>query len=225
MGIRCVCPNGHQLNVKTFLAGKRGICPRCKASFVIPADSAPSRPEPNPQTPDLPADETSVPNDPTPISACARIEPVHNANPDRTDDEAIAPVEWYVQISDGQRFGPADDVMMQAWIADGRVAPDNLVHQPGWSDWKRAAELFPDLRSMDDSAVGALSEATGDLEIARDDLDSQATEDGQFVFESRPRIDRYRGRAAAKSRLVAIVAALGLTSVVLLATLIYVVRR
>src|SRR3954454_1461650 len=36
MGIRFSCPNGHKLNVKSFLAGKRGVCPRCGARFVIP---------------------------------------------------------------------------------------------------------------------------------------------------------------------------------------------
>jgi hypothetical protein len=39
MGIRFYCPNGHRLNVKDFLAGKRGICPHCEARFRIPQAS------------------------------------------------------------------------------------------------------------------------------------------------------------------------------------------
>ncbi len=39
MGIRFYCPNGHKLNVKAFLAGKRGICPHCGAKVQIPTDS------------------------------------------------------------------------------------------------------------------------------------------------------------------------------------------
>jgi tellurite resistance protein TehA-like permease len=39
MGIRFSCPNGHNLNVKTFLAGKRGVCPQCGAKFVIPIEA------------------------------------------------------------------------------------------------------------------------------------------------------------------------------------------
>ena len=39
MGIRFNCPNGHKLNVKEFLAGKRGVCPQCGAKFVIPVAS------------------------------------------------------------------------------------------------------------------------------------------------------------------------------------------
>ncbi len=39
MGIRFYCPNGHKLNVKTFQAGRRGICPYCGAKFLIPTES------------------------------------------------------------------------------------------------------------------------------------------------------------------------------------------
>ncbi len=39
MGIRFYCPNGHRLNVKSFLAGKRGICPHCGVGVDIPLES------------------------------------------------------------------------------------------------------------------------------------------------------------------------------------------
>lgn len=39
MGIRFYCPNGHKLNVKSFLAGKRGICPHCGTKVDIPLES------------------------------------------------------------------------------------------------------------------------------------------------------------------------------------------
>ncbi len=38
MGIRLFCPNGHKVHVKSFLAGKRGICPRCGEKFDIPSN-------------------------------------------------------------------------------------------------------------------------------------------------------------------------------------------
>lgn len=49
MGIRFYCPNGHKLNVKEFLAGQRGICPRCGESVDIPLKSTRA-----PGTKDLP---------------------------------------------------------------------------------------------------------------------------------------------------------------------------
>jgi hypothetical protein len=39
MGIRFYCPNGHKLNVKAFQAGRRGICPYCGVSMLIPTES------------------------------------------------------------------------------------------------------------------------------------------------------------------------------------------
>jgi hypothetical protein len=39
MGIRFYCPNGHKLNVKTFQAGRRGICPYCGEKTLIPTQS------------------------------------------------------------------------------------------------------------------------------------------------------------------------------------------
>lgn len=39
MGIRFFCPSGHRLHVKSFLAGKRGVCPDCGTSVEIPLES------------------------------------------------------------------------------------------------------------------------------------------------------------------------------------------
>ena len=39
MGIRFYCPQGHKLNVKSFLAGKVGVCPHCDARVQIPFTS------------------------------------------------------------------------------------------------------------------------------------------------------------------------------------------
>lgn len=40
MGIRFHCPTcSHKLNVKAFLAGKRGVCPECGAGLDIPLES------------------------------------------------------------------------------------------------------------------------------------------------------------------------------------------
>jgi hypothetical protein len=40
MGIKFNCPNGHKLHVKSFLAGKKGVCPECGARFRIPKPTA-----------------------------------------------------------------------------------------------------------------------------------------------------------------------------------------
>jgi hypothetical protein len=42
MGIRFLCPNGHKLNVKSFLAGKRAICPQCGVKVLVPNQAEPT---------------------------------------------------------------------------------------------------------------------------------------------------------------------------------------
>lgn len=39
MGIRFKCPNGHKINVKAFLAGKKARCPDCGERVVVPFES------------------------------------------------------------------------------------------------------------------------------------------------------------------------------------------
>lgn len=39
MGIRFTCPRGHQLHVKSFLAGRHGICPDCGVRLRVPLQS------------------------------------------------------------------------------------------------------------------------------------------------------------------------------------------
>jgi GYF domain 2 len=39
MGIKFYCPNGHKMHVKDFLAGKRGLCPKCGVRVEIPMTS------------------------------------------------------------------------------------------------------------------------------------------------------------------------------------------
>jgi len=43
MGIRFSCSNGHKLNVKAELAGRKGRCPQCGVSVQIPQESETSK--------------------------------------------------------------------------------------------------------------------------------------------------------------------------------------
>jgi len=72
MGIKFHCPNGHKMHVKSFLAGKKGICPKCGVRIEIPlvsdADAPPaSALEPNART----AADAPAPTDVKPSPAPA----------------------------------------------------------------------------------------------------------------------------------------------------------
>ena len=149
MGIKFFCPNGHKLNVKAFLAGKRGICPDCGVKFSIPLESTRGRgakkavagaqvPAPSAKVPaqgEVPA-QGAVATVPTPVAPApviAAVDPL-DASPNAV---------WYVRPSTGGQYGPANAEVIRRWIAEGRVNAESLVWQAGWADWKKASGVFP----------------------------------------------------------------------------------
>ena len=144
MGIRFLCPNGHKLNVKAFLAGKRGICPHCDAKFLVPKQSGVQA--------DV-LDDTHGPTgesvvlDPSaalPLGYGATTSPL--ASPPAPPAPTAPPQEvpsseevtevWYVRTAAGEQYGPASTPVMQTWVSEGRVAVDCWVWRTGWPDWK-----------------------------------------------------------------------------------------
>jgi len=73
MGIKFNCPNGHKLNVKSFLAGKKGVCPHCGAKFRIPNQPTEEDREDGPAL-DVTHQPTLVVPDPVPVQP-ATVQP------------------------------------------------------------------------------------------------------------------------------------------------------
>jgi hypothetical protein len=90
MGIRFSCPNGHKLHVKSFLAGKRGVCPQCGAKFIIPDVENSPEAETGPQSSKAAAGAVEV------RTAAYRSTPIDFASPSiiiSVADSAVAPPE------------------------------------------------------------------------------------------------------------------------------------
>ncbi len=151
MGIRFFCPNGHKLHVKTFQAGRRGICPHCGASMAIPLESTRkgSKRLVGPQATPQPVAAPVVPSwegpaDDAPASPAAE-EPAIGSGPFQEAPNAV----WYVRPPAGGQFGPATSDVMKTWVAEGRVSADSLVWREGWRDWREAGQVFPHLGGTD----------------------------------------------------------------------------
>ena len=159
MGIRFLCPNGHRLNVKAFLAGKRGVCPHCAAKMMIPLES---QLEPRSKS-------SSVKSQPVESGGAAtaartsvsdRTAPASSVNKTSSEQPTAAPATkdpikespdmvWYVRPKGGGQYGPARGEVMNRWITEGRVAADSLIWREGWDDWQVASETLPQLASSD----------------------------------------------------------------------------
>ncbi|MCG8587269.1 MAG: DUF4339 domain-containing protein [Pirellulales bacterium] len=165
MGIRFYCPNGHKLNVKSYLAGKRGICPDCGAKVLIP-EPEPGSDDAEPNVPQMAApsttetaaadvQQTTVPAGALPLASTGQVpgaetevvittdEPgnVHVVDPIDENPEAV----WYVRLASGNQYGPAAGDVFRTWLDEGRVTADCLVWREGWPEWQTASTAFPQL--------------------------------------------------------------------------------
>lgn len=158
MGIEAFCPNGHRINVKESLAGRKGLCPTCGAKFRIPAArsavSAPGTALPTARLLDvapeviatlprvLPFDAAlpSIAPDPAPIPAPAPIEPptptLHPVLAERPD------LQWCIAFPGGEPTEPLPAESMQAWLDSGQAEGTEVVWRSDWPEWRPANDVF-----------------------------------------------------------------------------------
>jgi phage FluMu protein Com len=161
MGIKFRCQAcNKKLHVKAFLAGKKGLCPKCGGKIQIPdSDANQEQGAAAPVSPaqlaaDRPAQaESAQKRAGAPRSAALNAVPViaegrtsvrgsaSGATADPIDEAPNA--VWYVRPPTGGQFGPADASIMRRWLGEGRVSAEALVWREGWPDWKPAGPLFP----------------------------------------------------------------------------------
>ncbi|GHT18896.1 hypothetical protein FACS1894189_7290 [Planctomycetales bacterium] len=131
MGIRFFCPNGHKLNVKSYLAGKVGYCPECNVRMTIPMESVQSSS----------ASNASI----TIETPSTRIEPAPqfsmlSENPLLQDQT----VSWYFQVSDGSGQ-PISNAEMIRSLQNGTIKRNTMIWREGWEFWSEAQDVFPEL--------------------------------------------------------------------------------
>jgi len=194
MGIRFLCPNGHKLNLKAFLAGERGICPQCDAKFLVPRESG----EQVESIVEDVAEVGSRPGEPELPRSDDRPPPAPSLPPAPTAETPESEEAWYVRTAAGEQFGPASVEVMQGWIAAGRVPVESWVWRTGWPEWKPGGQAMtllngpippglPDTPSEPSPAPVELPVAA-----ATDDLPAEMSATTQYLNSKRNRQDRAR---------------------------------
>lgn len=173
MGIRLTCPNGHKLHLKSFLAGRRGICPHCGARFHIPGERLPELPSGAKTISPSVAIQARSSREQPPAKhgssvALAALDVehllgIHNDIPCAIDEAPAA--EWHVRLPSGEQFGPADGPLMRQWLAEERVPAEAFVWREGWSDWREASAVFERLAVPAASAAALFPETFHDRDL------------------------------------------------------------
>jgi hypothetical protein len=181
MGIKFHCPNGHKLNVKAFLAGKKGVCPKCGTKVRIPLASEAGLVDSEMDEAGGEAGSVMIPNGNGAIAAAMAasgtpaigaatagtgtaisppMPPVSTTPAGVRDPIAEAPTAiWYVRPPSGGQYGPARGDVMRTWLSEGRVSSDSFVWRDGWTDWRIAGQLFPDLQGGNSASAVAAAPA------------------------------------------------------------------
>lgn len=210
MGIKFHCPKGHKLNVKAFLAGKKGICPKCGTKMLIPTVSEAGLVDSDVEEtdPSQAAAMAAAPSGPAVYAAPAAATAVAGNDPIAEAPSAI----WYVRPPTGGQYGPARGDVMRKWISEGRVSSDSLVWREGWTDWQNAGKLFP---MLNESGTHATSEAAVPAVSTTVPLSARASQRATARYEVKKR--------DSSAMAVAILVGLGIVCLILIAVLVYVV--
>ena len=222
MGIRFYCPDcGRRLNIKAFLAGKRGICPHCDSRVQIPLESQlpVDAPKYRPTSDRAPGNRA--------IAAATATVSARSADPvtqqslvlPTAKEAAMDPIAespdsvWYVRPSAGGQYGPARGDVMRRWLLEGRVSADSMVWREGWEDWKLAGPIFPSLEAAPSSTQPAEVKPAASFVVPEDEE--------QDI--SKPVAAPAR-RVVAKKKSIAPLIVLGLLIVVLLVVTVVILR-
>ena len=187
MGIRFNCSNGHRLHVKAFLAGKRGICPKCGIKVDIPSAAiergnlgrmgAPHAVAVSGLTP--PAGNLQPP-------PAATVTPPAAEPPATIDSESS--FSWHVRIPSGDQFGPADASTIRKWAAEGRIGPECKVWREGWEQWKPWNEVAQSFKAPNIGAPNIPSaekaQAVDGVVALQAEINSEAGGAGDFQIET-----------------------------------------
>ena len=138
MGIRYICPScDNKLNVKSYLAGKRGICPKCDARIRIPFES-----EDENQPAEYAGDKPRM------------IKTVGESIAERPE------LKWFVRPADGGEFGPASGETLKVWVHEKRIDHRTELRRHDWINWRQAGELFSEFQQHPNLADSVTSTNT-----------------------------------------------------------------
>ena len=217
MGIKFLCPNGHKLNVKGFLRGKKAICPKCGTRVIVPDDDqsvsseqnecrrpkkvlvtfwSPTRSRPGAKQPKgcRPPSRLCPPRCRKIRPSCLGLQPPHRRW--RLILSTSAGCCLVCPARDGRTVRSGVGEIMRSWLNEGRVGASSLVWCAGWAEWRPAAATFPKLGA-------SLSASGAAIASAQISGGAGATVREWYVTRGRRRVAHWTGGAQRRDQLAA----------------------
>ena len=157
MGIRFRCPAcDKKIHVKDFLAGKRGICPKCDAGVDIPLVSQ-LPPSLKKKSRNRAGAEGKQREARTPATSSSHAPPGRLLG--MTELPTVDPLVespgrgWYVAAPDGREVGPLPAGDVRGMIEAGDIRAESSVRREDWPQRLVAAAVWPHWKGADPFAA------------------------------------------------------------------------
>ena len=136
VSVEVECPScGKKLRAPETSAGKHAKCPRCQGIIAIPTNAPAYR---NGSRAASASSTTEQHTKSKTIQSAPRA--AYNATANST-------AEWTMLAPDKQQYGPVTKAELDAWAQEGRLDVSCQLYRSGWTDWKWAAEVYPQLNA------------------------------------------------------------------------------
>ena len=139
MPIETDCPGcARRLRVDEAYAGRQARCPICSQIYTVPLAAAPQAA--------------------APVGAAAQSGYASSYGPS-SNASAVAPsayspsgdtANWWLRTPEGKSYGPVAKVVMNGWVAEGRVTSDCMLRRAD-AAWEPADRHYPNLREKSSS--------------------------------------------------------------------------
>ena len=151
MGIICLCPNGHRINLKARFAGLRVRCPQCGEKFRVPLQEHSTGKQKLTVSPSSPTGHQLEFDSPFSGDGAAshHVRDQPNVHENQVADSMPAVLHedpgqlWRIAPPGGEPSSAMEGTELLALLSSSKINANVYVWRTDWAEWKPVANVFP----------------------------------------------------------------------------------
>ena len=152
MGIICLCPNGHRINLKDRFAGLRVRCPQCGEKFRVPLQEHSTGKQKLTVSPSSPTGHQLEFDSPFSGDGAAshHVRDQPNVHENQVADSMPAVLHedpgqlWRIASPGGEPSSAMEGTELLALLKSSKINSNVYVWRTDWAEWKPVVIVFPE---------------------------------------------------------------------------------
>ena len=152
MGIICLCPNGHRINLKVRFAGLRVRCPQCSEKFRVPLQEHSTGKQKLTVSPSSLTGHQLEFDSPFSGDGAAshHVRDQPNVHENQVADSMPAVLHedpgqlWRIAPPGGEPSSAMEGTELLALLKSSKINSNVYVWRTDWPEWKPVVTVFPD---------------------------------------------------------------------------------